>query len=332
MTRLLARYAECVYWLARYVERAENLARILDVQETFARDSRGAHDWGAVLAINDDVASFEGKHRERSAKNVLEFYLIDRDNPSSIVSDLHFARENARALRPLITTEMWIQLNVFYQKILALRPADISEQRLARLCSMIKEGCDAHAGITAGTFYRDEAWSFYRLGAAIECADETTRLLDAKFVSFGARADDAGSGSAADASYWVALLRSAAGYQAFRRRHPRGMNPEEVATFLLCDPCFPRSVVANLGIIQDQLSRLRRHYYLRHSAPALEQLDVLIELMDRNKLKAIVRNGDMHAFNDGLQRRFATLGNLLGTAFFWQSTTPAAHAAPSGEA
>ena len=40
MTRLLSRYAECLFWLARYMERAENLARILDVQETFARDSR----------------------------------------------------------------------------------------------------------------------------------------------------------------------------------------------------------------------------------------------------------------------------------------------------
>ncbi len=242
MSRLLARYAECVFWLARYVERAENLARILDVQETFARDSRGSHDWGAVLAINGDGERYAEKHPERTAQTVLEFYLIDRGNPSSIVSDLHFARENARALRPLISTEMWIQLNVFYRRILSLQPGDISEQRLARLCSMIKEGCDTHAGITEGTFYRDEAWAFYRLGAAIECADQTTRLLDARFLGFEGRTDDATLGSAADTSYWVALLRSAAGYQAFRRSHPRGMNPEDVATFLLCDPSFPRSV------------------------------------------------------------------------------------------
>ena len=45
VTSLLARYAECIFWLARYVERAENLARILDVNETFSRDSRGGQNW-----------------------------------------------------------------------------------------------------------------------------------------------------------------------------------------------------------------------------------------------------------------------------------------------
>jgi len=38
---LLARYADCIFWLARYVERAENLARILDVNETFSTAEAG---------------------------------------------------------------------------------------------------------------------------------------------------------------------------------------------------------------------------------------------------------------------------------------------------
>jgi hypothetical protein len=104
---------------------------------------------------------------------------------------------------------MWVHLNVFHHRVAALGAPDVSEEQLARLCAAIKEGCDAHVGITASTFYRDEAWSLYQIGAAVECVDQTTRLLDAKFL--------ASPGSAADASYWTAVLRSAAGYRALRR-------------------------------------------------------------------------------------------------------------------
>ena len=265
MTRLLARSAENLFWLARYVERAENLARILDVQETFARDHGASQDWRLVLVINADAEEFFKRHSEADSASVLRFYVIDRTNPTSIFFNVHAARENARALRPLISTEMWTQLNMLYNRVLALKPTDVAEEKLSTLCDWIKRGCDAHTGITAGTFYRDEGWCFYQLGAAIECADQTTRLLDVKFLNFMAQADQ-DPGSATDSFYWMALLRSAAGYQAFRRRHPRGMVPEQVAAFLLSDPCFPRSVACCLGVIGEQLNALRRQYNLRATA------------------------------------------------------------------
>lgn len=315
MTRLLARWADNLFWLARYIERAENLARILDVQETFARDSGGQHDWRLVLVINADEEAFFARYREADAASVLRFYLIDRANPTSIFSAVHYARENARALRPLISTEMWTQLNIFYNRVAALAPADVAEERLNRVCDWIKRGCDAHTGITEGTFYRDEGWCFYKLGAAIECADQTTRLLDAKFLSFAARADG-DPGSAADSFYWMALLRAAAGYQAFRRRHPRGMVPEQVAAFLLCDPSFPRSVACNLRLVADQLTALRRQHGLRAAGRALQLLDDLQDDLDVRKVKAVIANGELHRFNDFLQRGFSGLAAAIGEAFF----------------
>ena len=315
MTRLLARYAECVFWLARYVERAENLARILEVQETFARDSKGSHDWRVVLEINADTERFLAAHPEPSAGAVLAFYVTERGNPTSLVSNLQSARDNARALRPLISTEMWVQLNVFHNRVALLGPQDASEERLARLCAFVKEGCDAHAGITAGTFYRDEAWSFYQLGAAVECADQTTRLLDAKFLASRARAD-AGPGSAADASYWTATLRSAAGYQAFRRTHPGNMNPAQVAAFMLCDPWFPRSVAFCVGVITEELTRLRRRFGLRLTAPALERLDALTAGLEIANVRQTLARDDLHTLADAIQRDLADLVDALASAFF----------------
>ncbi|HET6468359.1 MAG TPA: alpha-E domain-containing protein [Geminicoccaceae bacterium] len=315
MSNLLARYAESIFWLARYVERAENLARLIDVQETFSRDSRGTHDWSILLQLNADEARFQERHREASAAEVLYYYVLDRDNPTSIVANLRFARENARMLRPLISTEMWAQLNMFHNRIQGLGRGALAEERLARLCSTIKEGCDAHVGITAGTFYRDEAWNFYRLGAAIECADQTTRLLDVKFLTLAGREEE-GTESVIDESQWTAVLRSAASYQAFRRRNPRGMRPEEVAAFLLSDHRAPRSVAHNLGVIEHDLTELRRQYGLRGTGSALEHVDGMLDDLHADKVRTMIAKGGLHQFVDWLQRGLIELTGLIGSAFF----------------
>src|ERR1700676_5202410 len=77
---LLARYAECIFWLARLVERAENLARILQVHETYARDKSGARDGYTIVQLNADEEAFAEKHATASARNVIRFYLTDREN------------------------------------------------------------------------------------------------------------------------------------------------------------------------------------------------------------------------------------------------------------
>ena len=130
---LLSRYADCIFWLARYVERAENLARILDVNETFSRDSHGGQNWFSIVQLNADEERFFATHAAVTAASVLEFYVVDRDNPNSIVSAISNARENARTLRPLISTEMWVQLNVFYNRLAALSEDDLVPGSLAAL-------------------------------------------------------------------------------------------------------------------------------------------------------------------------------------------------------
>src|SRR4028119_1053225 len=112
---LLSRYAECLFWLARYVERAENLARILDVNETFSRDSRGGQNWMSVLQLYGDEARFKELHGAATADSVLRFYVTDGENPTSIVSSVRSARDNARALRPLISNEMRTEINVLHR-------------------------------------------------------------------------------------------------------------------------------------------------------------------------------------------------------------------------
>jgi uncharacterized alpha-E superfamily protein len=313
LSRLLSRYAEAIYWLARYVERAENLARILDINETFSRDSRGWQNWRSILQLYRDEERFLEDNEEADADAVIYFYTLDQRNFSSIISAVNMARSNARTLRPLISTEMWIQLNMFSNTLKSMQREDLSEPRLARFCTQVKEACQTHTGITEGTFYRDEGWFFYQIGRSIERADQTTRLLDVKYHLLLPRPEAVGS--PLDVSQWNAVLRSAAGYHAFRRIHPSGMTQADVAGFLLFHSRFPRSVRACVHDISNRLGHLRSSYRLIGGARALEELDELQSVLDDIAIDEVINKG-MHEFIDWIQLKLNRIHGELGAAYF----------------
>lgn len=313
MAALLARYAECIFWMARYMERAENLSRILDVHETFARDSYGITNWLPILRLNADEKRFFELYPTAGAKNVLNFYVLDQQNPTSIIAAIAAARENARQLRPLISTEMWAHLNMFYNRLLALEPADLAAHNIQRLCASIKEACQTHTGITEGTFFRDQGWYFYNLGRNLERADQTTRLLDIKYHTLLPSPRDVGT--PIDISQWNSLLRSAAGYHAFRRVYPRGMTPAGVAGFLLFNDNFPRSVLVCMREVDSLLNRLNSKYRLRRGTLPLERSDELLGNLANQSINAVIAVG-LHEYLDGLQINFASLSNDIAQAFF----------------
>jgi uncharacterized alpha-E superfamily protein len=309
---LLARDAENLFWLARYVERAENLARILDVNATFSRDIRGGRDWLPVLQLNADERRFRERHGDPTADAVLRFYVLDRDNPTSIVSAIASARANAKALRPQTSREMWAQLNVLHNWVAGLDDQALVASELTRLLGRIREACQTHTGVTEGTFYRDQGWHFYWLGRYIERADQTTRLLDIKYHLLLPRGQDVGS--ALDLGQWNALLRSAAGYHAFRRIESGAITPAKVAGFLLLDGHFPRSVALCVGEGEHLLSELRSRWLLG-GADALAAIRSLRERLGGLTIDAILAGG-LHEFLDDLQQRFIALTTDLSAAFF----------------
>lgn len=312
MAHLLSRYAECVFWLARYMERIENISRILDVTETFARD-RGGRNWLSVVQINSDEERFFAQHKTADADSVLSFYLLDATNPTSIQFSLRAARENARTIRSLISIEMWSQINVMHYRVRALTTEDIAAPRLSKLCRDLRQSCQTHTGIVEGTFYRDEAWYFYSLGRYMERADQTTRLLDIKYHLLLPKLADVGS--ALDLSQWNALLRAAAGYQAFRRLYSGTMTPAAVAGFLLFSDSFPRSVSSCLRQVDWLLTKLRTQFSLRGGAAAMERLDLMRAALDDQTIDHVITHG-LHEFLDWLQAENAALVDEIGQTFF----------------
>jgi uncharacterized alpha-E superfamily protein len=308
---LIARHAEAMLWIARYMERIENLARILDVTNTFARDADDTRNWLSIPRINGDLEAFYKKHSAATQGTVGAFYLLDADNPTSVQCCIEAAKENARTVRALISTEMWLQINVFHGRIRALDEGVITPDHFTAVCGMLKDGAQSHTGITEGTLYRDQAWHFYMIGRYLERADQTTRLLDTRFHALVPQHEAADADI--DAGAWNALLRAAAGYHAYRREHPSGYEPREVACFMLSNTAFPRSAGLNLAQLAWHLTQLRSQYGLRKMAIALERLEELNGALGYESVTAMV-HGKLSAFLDHVQREIGALhADIVGT-------------------
>ena len=195
---------------------------------------------------------------------------------------------------------------------MAIEPTELDGDALSRLCRRIKEGVQAHTGITEGTFFRDQGWHFYELGRLIERADQTTRLLDIKYhLLVRGSAEER---RVAELTQWNAVLRAAAGYHAFRRVAEAGFEPADVVAFLLGDTAFARSVGLCVGQMEWHLHQLRSRYNLRDTAPVLARLEELRMML--GDLSHLNLPDGLHDFLDRLQTDLSGVGAVMGTMFF----------------
>ena len=327
MSSLLSRYAESVFWMARYFERAESLARVMETQTSFQR-GRQDNSWAWIVALYADEKAFAKAFSEPTAENVIRYYMAYIDNPGSIQSSIRTARENARALRPMLSTDMWSQLNDFHNRLFAFGPNDYSEVRLSRTCDAIKRGCYAQIGVAENTLYHDEVWPFFRLGLFLERADQTSRLLDVRFARQATGQEhDAGH---FDFTFWTILLRAASAYHAYRRVNPHHITPDEVAHFLIFDPRLPRSIAFCLGEIQAMIAFLQNNCGLKNAAGAAEQAKKMAAGLVAASKDEHLLDG-LHTFNDWVQLGLIELADELGQAFFGYAKTPEAAPSPAGQ-
>src|SRR5919107_3169680 len=108
---MLSRTADHLFWMARYMERAENTARMLDVnyQMSLLPQSVEAAEkgWRGLLSISELSGDFARRHGAVTPRAVMDYMVSDAGNASSIRNCLMAARENARAVRGTLTTEVW---------------------------------------------------------------------------------------------------------------------------------------------------------------------------------------------------------------------------------
>jgi uncharacterized alpha-E superfamily protein len=264
---MLARLAENLFWAGRYVERAEDTARLADVTyHTLLESPREeSSTWEQLL----DVLHLRGAlaPEDCHAAGVLHLVVADQTHPGSILSAVGLARENARSVRELISTELWESVNELHLDLCSRDLAlDLAEQPW-ELFAMVRRSCLTVYGVASETMLRDDGWRFLALGRLLERAQMTCRLIEVGFSRLEASggpsrrlapvAGESPQGpDRADFHHWVAMLKSASSFEAYRRRYRSSMDPADVVEFLLLAPDLPRSVLFGLSSAQHQLEAL----------------------------------------------------------------------------
>ncbi|MBP7943113.1 MAG: alpha-E domain-containing protein [Polynucleobacter sp.] len=298
---MLSRTADCLYWMARYTERAENTARMLDVNHQTSLLPQPSEfleqSWKKLLTISKLEESFLQKYDAVTRENVLDFMIYETSNPSSIVSCLFAARENARVIRGRITSEAWETQNTTWlelQRILEAR----NQADPSRLLEWVKHRCHLFRGVMHGTMLKNEAFYFMNVGTLLERADNTARILETKYEDQATlkvlRTDkkvdaDGADGDFFDFYHWAALLRSVSAFEIYRQIYSDQVTPKQVAELLIFNKQMPRSLVSCVNELIPLISEVKNQ-----QSKEIERL--------LGKLKASLDYSDIdEVFSQGLE-------------------------------
>ncbi len=311
---MLSRAANSIYWMARYIERAENIARFIDVNLHLMLDSpvESKGQWEPLVIVSGDRERFEEKYGQASRDNVINFLTFDRDNPNSIISSVINARENARTVREVISSQMWEQINKFYLMLLDAEKSGVAIDTPYDFYNKIKLESHLFIGITDTTMSHGEAWHFDRLGRLLERADKTSRILDVKYYMLLPRVEDVGT--PIDNIGWAALLNSASAFEMYRKKY-RKITPTDVALFLVLDLKFPRSIRYCLVKAQVSLHEITGTVMGTFTNKAERRLGRLRSDLDYANIDEIISVG-LHEFLDGFQNKLNGVGDAIFDTFF----------------
>lgn len=314
---MLSRVANSIYWLNRYVERAENVSRFVDVNLNLLLDLPAGvtQQWQPTVLTTGDLPLFQKRYGEVTAENVLRFLTFDRDYPNSILSCLQLARDNARSVREVISSEMWQQVNAFYLMVTdASKTLSLSDTAaLFQFFEEVKQASHLFAGIMDATMTHNEGWHFGQIGRFLERADKTARILDVKYFILLPSVKDVGT--TLDELQWIALLKSASAYEMYRKRGMHRISPTSVAEFLILDRSFPRSVRFCITEVERSLHQITATPIGTWCTPVERSLGRLRADLDYITIDEIVQSG-MHELLDDLQSRMNDVGNKIFEAFF----------------
>ncbi len=318
---MLSRTADHLFWMSRYTERAENTARMLDVnyQTSLLPQSEAvaAVGWQGLLSISELLPTYTALHGDVEARKVMDFMVKDEENPSSIMSCLSAARENARAVRGTLTTEVWETLNTTWLEVKRMVKAGDFERDPSQFFEWVKFRSHLSRGVTVGTMLMDEALYFMRLGTFLERADNTARLVDVKFHAV--QSDFFGAASEKDQEYdfyhWSAILRSVSGFEVYRKVYRDVIKPERVAELLILRPDMPRSLHASLNAVVNNLALVTS----ADSSETSRRAGKLCAELKYGRIDEILATG-LHAYLTQFLDRVNDLGAQISREFLIPAT------------
>jgi uncharacterized alpha-E superfamily protein len=305
---VLRRIADHLFWAFRNLERAEWRARLAQVnyQLLIETPPRNLPPWEPLLAIFNEREEFLALYAAPDEASVLNFFTLDSRNPNSIRNCINVARNNARALRHDLSSELWLDLNTLYLAAQQWTPEVFRSPGVFAFFAELKDSFYRIAGIRQSTLPRDLAYDFMEIGMMLERAEDVSRMLDAKYHFLLPRLEDVGG--AVDLLQWTAVLRSASGLEAYRKRFGSAIAVSNVVEILLFDESFPRSVRYSIERIETSLRRIAAG--APEKSPAAAAAGKLLEEIRTGRPAEIIQGG-LHQFMLHIQDSCAEISDLV---------------------
>jgi uncharacterized alpha-E superfamily protein len=309
---MLGKTAGGLFWMFRYLERSENTARLIEAGFRIALTRADGDDdeWTSVLQTAAVAHLYFQKHEQIEAAKAIDFMLRDMTNPSSVLSAIAQARQNARLVRTAITREVWEAVNDTYMILKQALARPVSARDLPEVLALIRQQSALVRGAMHGTMLRNDIFDFCRLGTFLERADNTARILDVKYYVLLPSISQIGS--SLDNVQWETILRSVAGMRAYRWITQGETSPIGIADFLIFDTRMPRSMAFSVGKIAANLGYLEQAYGTRHSCH--DQIDALAARLSLGTIDRVFEDG-LHEFITDFLTDVAKLGQQIETDY-----------------
>jgi len=311
---MLSRIADTMYWMNRYVERAENYARFMDVNFNLSLESAPdvEQQWKPLVMITGDWPLYKSLYETVEKEKVIYFLGFDPQNPNSVYSSICKARENARAIRPELTKEVWEQINAVYFLVQdGLEKKRWKKKDPRAFFKKVKEACQLLYGIFAISISRNDGWHFGKIGQLMERADKTSRVLDVKYHIL--LSTPKAVGTPFDLSQWAALLKSVSAYDMYRKKYGR-LTALNISEFLILDKVFPRSINFCLIQAEKSLNTITGNEggFTNSAEKQLGKLKAQLEFADIND----IFEGGLHEYVDGFQKELNEVSVAIYDSFF----------------
>lgn len=313
---MLSRVAERVYWMGRYIERVENLSRLINVNSNLLLDlPQGSRvSWLTLVDITGTNEEFTSREVKNEEQTIMRFLIADASCSGSILSCLRFARENARTTREVIPSEVWELINDSYLFAKEYASSSLSRAARSRFLRTIIERMQLCSGMLDGTMSHTSAYDFIRMGALIERADMTTRIVEVGAINFSslhkqAKQDEEYVDPAANI-LWMSVLQSLSAYQMYRQHMQLRVSAEDVLQFLIKGEQFPRAVSCCLLYLRAYLVDLPNH------DEALRTLASVQRQVDAVDVNTLLSGNELPDFIDALQQEIASIHTQVLQTWF----------------
>jgi len=305
---MLGKTAGGLFWMFRYLERSENTARMIETgfRIGLTRTDGDDDEWASVLQTASVSQAYADRHGEIDAAKAIDFLLRDTSNPSSVMTCIASARQNARLVRTAITREVWEAVNDTYMILKQRLARPVRARDLPEVLATVRQQSALVRGAMHGTMLRNDIFDFCRLGTFLERADNTARILDVKYYVLLPSISQIGS--SLDNVQWETILRSVAGQRAYRWITQGEVTPKGIADFLIFDGRMPRSLNFSTQKIATNLGYLEREYGTRLASQ--DQIDVLRARLEGGSIDRVFEDG-LHEFITDFLADIARLGGQI---------------------